>query len=272
MKIRLAILALAAMPAFSQQILGSTPNMRIPHHRVKPMLSSSTAFGDVVLAQVADGSGWQTLITIVNLRSTPNTFTIDCYGDDGNPKVYSWAGIGAHTSLTGTLQGNGSIEVSTTGTAAATNQGWCYLDTNPSSSGDIAGFAIFKYGPTGQEVSVPTGSELSRSLILAFDNTAGYSYGVALVNADANLCGSLSDNGTVSIKDANGVEFSTGTFSLAGCGHTSFILADRFPATRNRVGTVTFALTDGLTLTGLGLRASPAGALTSVDMLEPMTY
>jgi hypothetical protein len=176
------ILALAVWPVFSQQVVGTTPHTRTRHQRVKPMLSSSTSFGDTVLAQVADGGGWQTLITIVNLRPTPNNFTIDCYGDDGNPKVYSWSGVGPHASLTGALQSYGSIEVTTAGTTVATNTGWCYLNTSPSSQGDIAGFAIFRNVPSGQEVSVETGSILSKSLILAFDNTGGYSYGVALVN------------------------------------------------------------------------------------------
>jgi hypothetical protein len=236
------------------------------------MLSSSTSFGDTVLAQVADGGGWQTLITIVNLRPTPNNFTIDCYGDDGNPKVYSWSGVGPHASLTGALQSYGSIEVTTAGTTVATNTGWCYLNTSPSSQGDIAGFAIFRNVPSGQEVSVETGSILSKSLILAFDNTGGYSYGVALVNPDANICGSVTDNVGVSIKDPNGVEFATSTFSMASCGHTSFVLTDKFPATRNKAGTITFTLTSGLTLTGLGLRASPGFALTSVSMFEPLSY
>ena len=269
---RFVILVLAVLPVFSQQVVGTTPHAGTRHQRVKPMVSSSTSFGDTVLAQVADGGGWQTLITIVNLRPTPNNFNIDCYGDDGNPKVYSWSGTGAYASLTGALQGYGSIEVSTAGTAGATNTGWCYLDTSPSFQGDIAGFAIFRNIPSGQEVSVEAGSDLSTSLILAFDNTGGYSYGVALVNPDANICGSLTDNVAVSIKDPNGVEFSTGIFSMGGCGHTSFVLTDKFPATRNKAGTITFTLTSGLTLTGLGLRASPSFALTSVSMFQPLSY
>ncbi len=271
---RFVILVLAVLPVFSQQVVGSTPHERTLHQRVKPMLSSSTSFGDTVLAQVADGGGWQTLITIVNLRPTPNNLTIDCYGDDGNPNVYSWSGVGAYASLTGALQGYGSTEVSTAGTAVTTNTGWCYLDTSPSSQGDIAGSAIFRNIPSGQEVSVEAGSDLSTSLILAFDNTGGYSYGVALVNPDANICGSgsVTDNVAVSIKDPNGVESATGTFSMGGCGHTSFVLTDKFPATRNKAGTITSTLTSGLTLTGLGLRASPGFALTSVSMFEPLSY
>ena len=94
------------------------------------------------------------------------------------------------------------------------------------------------------------------------------------MNSDANFCGifSTADTVVVSIKDAYGAEFANGSFSLGGCSHTTFILAARFPATKNRAGTVTFTLTNGTTITGLGLRASPTGALTSVDMLEPMTY
>jgi len=259
------------MAAFPQQISRTSAAAKLPH-RVKPLLSTSTSFGDTVLSQVADGGGWVTLITIVNLRPTSNSFSLNCYGDDGNPNPFSWAGIGTSSGLNGSLAGNGSVEVSTSGTSLITNQGWCYLDTIPSDTGDIAGFAIYRYAPTGQEVSVNAESELSTSLILAFDNTKGYSYGVALVNADENTCGFMADQGTVSIKDQTGVEFAAGTFDLPSCGHTAFMLAAQFPETANRAGTITFTLTSGMTLSGLGLRASPTGSLTSIALLEPMSY
>jgi hypothetical protein len=59
---------------------------------------------------------------------------------------------------------------------------------------------------------------------------------------------------------------------MAPRSHTSFMLGDRFPATQNRTGTITFTMSGFGTLAGLGLRASPTFALTSVDMLEPVTY
>jgi hypothetical protein len=137
----------------------------------------------------------------------------------------------------------------------------------------VGGFAIFSYGPTGQEVSVPVSPEFATTIKLAFDNTNGYVYGVALVDSETFVYdGQPNDVVTASIKDESGIELGTKTFSISPRGHTTFILSDQFPQTKNRLGTVSFAISGFGTLAGLGLRGSPRGALTSVDMFEPTTY
>jgi len=153
--ILIATLALVAIPVFSQD-----------PHQPRPQLGTiSTAYGDTVIAHVADGGGWQTTITVVNLRPTPTTYSIACYGDNGDPQTFSWAGIGIFSSVYGSLVGSGSFEVVTTGTASATSVGWCSV-TSPGSGpipstepkNDVGAFAIFAYAPTGQQVSVPATS------------------------------------------------------------------------------------------------------------------
>ena len=266
----LAISFLSVVATFSQQLSTVAAPDRIPRH-VKPAIRTSTSSGDTVISQVADGGGWSTVITIMNVGRVDGAFSLSCYGDDGNPIGFSWNIYGMSSGFSGNVFSNGMVEVSTTGTAAVTSQGWCYLDSSPSGTGDIAGFAIFRYAPTGQEVSVNAEAQLASSLTLAFDNTNGYSYGVALVNSDNNLCGSASDQVSVTIRDNFGGKIGSGALSLASCGHTSFILADQFPATANQIGSVTFALTGGTTLSGLGLRASPSGSVTSVALVQPLT-
>src|SRR5665213_2674681 len=44
-----------------------------------PHISASSSFGDTVIAHVADGGGWQTIITVLNLRSTATSFTVACF-------------------------------------------------------------------------------------------------------------------------------------------------------------------------------------------------
>jgi hypothetical protein len=161
-----ALLALAPCVALAQ--------------RVKPRVSASTAFGDNVIAHVADGAGWQTSLTILNLRSMTTSYTIDCYADDGSPQKFPFSG-----PLSGLLPGNGSMLIKTAGTAEGLTQGWCFLD----SPNDVAGFAIFTNKPSGQEVSVPATPHFASQLILAFDNTNGYTYGVALVQRDDDISG-----------------------------------------------------------------------------------
>lgn len=273
----IGVCALAAMPAFSQN------QMKPRTAPSKPLMYSSTALGDAVLPQIADGGGWQTMITILNLRPTATTAYIDCAGDSGSPQAFEWSGMGTYANLEGPLAGYGSIEIITQGTAALTSQGYCIVYATQESGNDVAAFAIYAYAPTGQQVSVPASpvglTNSLNSLILAFDNTNGYAYGVALVDTNTSVTGNSGDTVNWTFQDMGGNAVARGSFSIFPMGHTSFMLADTIPATANTRGTVTFTIVDSVpdpvmpgTLVGLGLRACPWGALTSVDMFEPMTY
>lgn len=273
----LAILALAAMPAFSQN------QFKARATRSKPLMYSSTGLGDAVLPQVVDGAGWQTMITIINLRSTATTAYVDCGSDSGGAQPFEWTGMGTYSSLEGPVAGYGSVEIITQGKASTTSQGYCVVSATESAGNDLAAFAIYAYGPTGQQVSVPASpvglTNTHNSLILAFDNTYGYSYGVALVDTNTSVTGNSGDLINWSVQDVGGSVVARGSFRIAPMGHTSFMLADNIPATANVSGTITFTIVDTVpdsvapgTLVGLGLRACPWGALTSVDMFEPMTY
>ena len=210
-----------------------------------------------------------------------------CYADDASPQAFSWTGIGTYSSLYGNLPAYGSLEIQTTGRATATNQGWCDVESpgngpNPSTEpkNDIAAFAIFAYSPTGEQVSVPAShwflQNTENSLILAYDNTNGYSYGVALVDSNTEAyVGEPNDTITVNIQDQSGNQIATDSFEMVPGGHLSFVLTSKYPAVANTRGTVTFSINTASripTLAGLGLRAAPWGALTSVEMFEPMTY
>lgn len=272
-----AILALAVIPAFSQN------QFRARAARSKPLMYSSTGLGDAVLPQIADGGGWQTMITIINLRPTATTAYVDCGSDSGGAQRFEWSGMGTASSLEGPIPGFGSIEIITEGKAATTSQGYCVVSATQAPGNDLAAFAIYAYAPSGQQVSVPASpaglTNTRTSLILAFDNTYGYSYGVALVDTNTSVTGNSGDTINWSVQDMGGSVMATGSFRIAPMGHTSFLLSDNIPATANTRGTITFTIVDSVpdpvapgTLVGLGLRACPWGALTSVDMFEPMTY
>jgi len=274
----IAMLAPVAIPAFSQNQM--KPRTTMP---IKPQMYSSAGLGDAVLPQIADGGGWQTMITIINLRPTATTASVFCGGDSGGPQAFEWAGMGTHASLQGPLAGYGSIEIITQGTAATTSQGYCLVTATNAPGNDVAAFAIYSYVPTGQQVSVPASpvalANTRNSLILAFDNTNGYAYGVALVDTNTSVTGNPGDTVKWSLQDTGGNVIATGSFLMAPLGHKAFLLANAIPATAKIRGTITFTIVDSVTdptlpgtLVGLGLRAAPWGALTSVDMFEPMTY
>ena len=224
---------------------------------------------------------------MVNLRRTPTTFSIDCYGDNGGPQPFSWAGVGAYSSVYGNLVGSGSMEVMTTGTAFGTSVGWCNV-TSPGSGpnastqpkNDVGAFAVFSYAPTGQQVSVPATSWFLTnpldSLILAYDNTNGYSYGVALVDSTTlTYLGQPNDIVNVVIRDQLGNLIATDSFQMVPSSHLSFVLADWYPIVDNTRGIVTFSISTSTgtpTLAGLGIRVAPWLSFTSVGMIEPATY
>ncbi len=275
-----AILALLALPAFPQNQAATAA----PRQLARPRLSLSTGSGDNVLAQIADGQGWQTTITVFNLRATPTTYSIDCYGGTGQPQAFPWSGMASSSSIYGSLAGSGETKIQTSGTASALTQGWCYVDSpgdgpNPSTQAenDVGAFAIYTNTQSHQEVSVTASPwYINGSLVLAFDNTNGYAYGVAL--ADSNFyptAGEPNDTVSVEILDQNGNEIGNDSFPMVPRSNMTFMLATKYPVVANQQGTIIFtmSMTGGLqTLAGLGLRAAPLGSFTSVDMFQTMNY
>lgn len=263
MKQTVAILIITAMSAAAIEIPATTPA------------------GGSIIAQVADGGGWQTTFTVANLRLTPTTWQLTCHDQNGNPLPFTWIGVGTAYDLNGDLPGFGTAEYSTQGTGLLT-QGWCYL-YSPSV---VAGSAVFKYLPTGIEVGVQASVQLSPTQVLPFNNTNGYHYGVALANPNLNPwvipfgqnpceANPPADVITVTFKDASGNTFDTEGFGIPGCGYTTFTLDQLFPSTAGKMGTATFTLVQGNALVGLGLLASTNNynvlqSLTSVSLFTPV--
>jgi hypothetical protein len=283
----LILAVMSALAALAQNQVTAAVDTPAARQSLSPQLLASTGFGDSVIAHVADGAGWRTSITALNLRQTPTTFSIFCNGDNGGTQSFNWVGTGSASLLNGTLQPGGALVIATTGTASALSVGWCYISSpgsgpNPSTQprNDVGAFAVFSFTPTGQEVSVPAShwflENTNNALTLAFDNTNGYSYGVAL--ADSNpfpLPGLPNSTVTVTITDQTGHVIGTDSFQMASSSHLSFVLTQRYPALANTQGTITFTshTFSGIgTLAGIGIRAAPSGAFTSVTMLEPATY
>jgi hypothetical protein len=223
---------------------------------------------DNVITHVADGGQWSTSITLVNLSNFTASFTLHFYGDDGSPLALPFVGgSGFPTStLSGTLPVNGSRTFQTTGAPGPTVQGWAQLDSNE----DVGGFAVFKSHLAGQkdsEAVVPIGSRFDARSVLVFDNTNGYVIGVALVNP------STFDIATVilTFRDENGNQFDQDSFLMDPLTHDAFSLAQAYPQTIGRKGTVEISTTS-VTFSALGLRFSPAGPFTSFHTLSAAAW
>jgi hypothetical protein len=219
-------------------------------------------------SQIASGGGWRTTATLVNLSSTQNSVRVAFRGDDGHPLtlplVVTQQGnpqAATAASVERTVEPGATLLIESEAPASsATLVGWAEVI----SSGPVSGYAIFRQrSQDGRDAegTAPVESSRTSSLILPFDNTAGFVTGVALVNLTTEA---VILNAT--IRDDSGAQSGLQAVALPAMGHTSFAVPDRFSITANRRGTIEFRNTAGGAVTGLGLRFS-ASSFTSIPII-----
>src|SRR5579862_4956384 len=268
MKKIFALLTMVTIQAFSQQ--RTAPNPRpTPSGRPRPQLESAVGIGNDIITHIADGGGWKTSITLINLsQDKAATFTLNFYVDEAL-QSFSFAGIGSVSTVTGAIPAGGSTVLKTTGAGAGITQGWAQFDES-NTTDSVGGFAVFT-NSNGNEAAVPFESSIGENPILSFDNTNGLGMGVALANSDFSTV-----TVTATFKDGNGSILGVRQFTMAPMTHASFIFADQWPFTAGHQGTVYFQCSDmfgsnAFGLAVLGLRFTPQGAFTSVAAFERWT-
>ena len=228
---------------------------------------ANVATGGGTMAHIASGGGWQTTFTLVNTGTSAATANLDFYGDNGSAVSLplSFPQTGADSTATKVSQSIAAgasliVVVQDSGGATATT-GSAVLTTN----GNVGGFAVFRYNPTGQEAVVPLEAVDAPSYVLAFDNTGSLGTGLAIANVAAQAA-----SVSVVIRDDTGAQIGTGSINLPAQGHTSFMLTDAthgYPVTAGIRGTITFVTPTGGQIAPLGLRATPAGAFTTIPVM-----
>jgi hypothetical protein len=258
-------------------LAGSASPQQTPRHspskamhnpaKPEPRIASQVGTGENIVTHLADGDGWKSTITIINLsQSKDAVYSLDFYGDDGNAQSFFFEGLGDNTIVQGALNPGGSIVLETTGTGSLT-EGWAQFDS--STSEYVSGFAVFS-NSNGNEAAVPFESVLATNQILSFDNTGGYGMGVALANSDF-----MTMTISATFRSEAGSVLGTDTFKMDSMTHTAFIFANQWPFTAGQKGIVYFEPTDSFgTASGLailGLRYTPELAFTSVTSLRATT-
>jgi hypothetical protein len=221
-----------------------------------------------VLSHIAAGGGWDTTITLVNTSSSAVPTRLAFYADDGSalslPLTVTQQGVSqgvTGSTLDRVIGPNTTLLVDTGTQLTSTVVGWADV----TSVGPLGGYAIFRQTPqTGSpsEGTVPLQSQFPSTVTLAYDNTAGFVMGVALANLSTS-----SASITATMWDDSGNLLGTQTITIAGSGHTAFVLPNQLTLTTGRRGIVQFqsAATGGIT--GLGLRFSSFGTFTSVPTM-----
>jgi hypothetical protein len=220
------------------------------------------------LADLASGAGWETTFTLVNLGGSTTPVSLNLFGDSGAaldlPFTFpqgSNAPLNAST-VNQSIAANSVLLLDTTGPLSQVlSVGW----GDVSATGNVNAYEIFRYGPSGQEAVVPMATTPGPAVLL-FDNTS-------LVNtlgtgvAVANL-GPQSATVPVVINDDTGAQIATGSIQLAAHGHTAFTLADQYPATAGKRGTVQFVPPPYGQMSVLGIRAN-GNSFTTIPVMPP---
>ncbi len=228
-----------------------------------PVLADVTAGGGS-MAQVASGGGWQTTFTLVNTGISAAQAQLSFFDNNGNalslPLTFVQSGATMTVpTISQTIVAGATLVILTQGSnAGATLVGSAQLTT----TGNVGGFAIFRYNATGQEAVVPLETRNASGYVLAFDNTNGLATGLALANVSNQAVAA-----PVVLRDDTGASLGTATINLAARGHTSFILTDRYASVAGKRGTVEFDTPAGAQISALGLRATPTGAVTTIPVL-----
>ena len=131
------------------------------------------------------------------------------------------------------------------------------------SNGNVSGFVIFRYNPNGQEAVVPLEGRSSSGFLLAFDNTAGTSTGIAI-----NSVGSGAVQVPVTVRNDTGAKIATDTLTLQSNGHLAFTLVtDKYPQTAKIRGTIEFDAPLNAQIGVLGIRIPVTHTFTTLPAL-----
>ncbi|HSR08467.1 MAG TPA: hypothetical protein VLM42_15040, partial [Bryobacteraceae bacterium] len=220
------------------------------------------------LADLASGAGWETTFTLVNLGATATPVSLNLFGDSGSALDLPFTfPQGANAPLNAStvnqsLAANSVLLLDTTGPVSQSlSVGW----GDVSATGNVNAYEIFRYGPSGQEAVVPMATTPGPAVLL-FDNTSlvnTLGTGVALANL-----GPQSATVPITINDDTGAQIATGSIALAAHGHTAFTLADQYPATAGKRGTVNFVPPPFGQMSVLGIRAN-GSSFTTIPVMPP---
>jgi len=231
-----------------------------------PVLADVGTSGGL-MAHLASGAGWQTTFALVNAGTTAASATLNFYDNNGNPLSLPLTFPQNPNALavlapnwTQSIAPSASLWIQSDASAmGALLTGSAQLTT----TGNVSGYAIFRYNPNGQEAVVPLESRNAGAYLIAFDNTNGTATGVA-INAMSTQPVSV----PVVVRDDSGNQITSSTIQLGANGHTSFTLAQQFPQTSGIRGTVEFDTPASAEISVLGIRSPPALTFTTLPPLS----
>jgi hypothetical protein len=201
------------------------------------------------IPRVADGNGFTTAITIVNVDAAEAKVSLSFFQEDGQGNTAPWSPLLEDNAAVANvvIPAGGARTWRTRGQGAVGENGWALVVCEQK----ISGFAVFRQtrpGEAAQEVAVPMNSGWQQRFLLPFDNV-GHVTAVAL----SNVSGTEAATVRGIFRDENGAVLPGGYERvLPARGHLAFAL----PVERR--GTAEF-VAEGGRLSATGLRFSAGG-------------
>lgn len=255
MRRRLIVLGLLCVSAFAAGTIDPTLPREI-----------RVSSGDTVFPQFVHGGGWSTTLTFINTGDVTVQFDVNFYKNDGTAWNVPIVGLTTPAGVKVTLPPKQTIDVQTRDGGAVTEQGWAEVDYSSAAIGNVSGLGVFRQRLPGRpdfEAVVPLSYYLNTRAFMLFDETAGYSTGIAWVATRYYTSSTL----TINIRDEDGNRILLDQVTLKPLEKQVFTLAGRYPQAAGKRGSIEITCNPGY-FSALGLRFNPTGAFTSIHTLD----
>ncbi len=217
----------------------------------------------IYFAQIADGGGQQTLVTLNNPGAQMVQGTLAFFDDDGAPLVLDVNGSGNVFSVPFAIPPQSSIGIQTSGASAEPTRGWAQVTSEAS----LSGSSIFEF--VGADSTIVTEAGVANSdltgngsvfveVILPPTRSSALSTGVAVANP--------SDEEAVisySLLDAGGAVVSTVVETLPAGGHTAVFTEQLFSLAPGAAVTGTLLIGSNVPVVVTALRTQAGLQLSS---------
>lgn len=223
----------------------------------------------LVLPHITRGGGWKTRLHLLNPSPSRLSISVDLRMDDGKPltlplRVSSAAesrSFEAH-KISETVDPYSVLVLETLQEEGIETPGWAEVRC----PGPLMGYATFDYWASSG-VTTCLLSDFPATFLLLYDHTEGRKVGVALANADHTSRASVAAR----IWDDSWTPLGAEEVPLPASGHASFLLADKFPVTAGKRGTIEFRGASGERISGLAFRFDADGQFYAIPVMSRPT-
>lgn len=220
----------------------------------------------LVLPHITCGGGWKTRLHLVNPSPSRLSVSVDLRTDDGQPrklplKVSSAAGarsLEAH-HISAIAEPYSAVVVETMREDGAETPGWAEVRC----SGPLVGHATFDYRESA-DVTIGLRSDFPATFLFRFDNTESRKVGVALANADHASPATV----VAKVWNESWTPLVAEEITLPASGHVAFLLADRFPLSAYRRGTIELRVVSGARVSALAFRFDSDGRFYTIPVMS----